>query len=85
MWTTRLWPATGAPAKEKLVPEKRVSTALRDEELLGVSEGASSPVAGAEWEASWPLWWARAARVAVLTLTDMLALLAAASVAPLPD
>ena len=79
MWTTRLWPATGAPAKEKLVPEKRVSTALRDEELLGVPEGASSPVAGAEWEASWPLGWARAARVAVLTLTDMLALLAAAS------
>src|SRR5207247_3963336 len=53
--------------------------ALRDAELLGVPEGGSSPVAGAEWEASWPLGWARAARVAVLTLTDMLALLAAAS------
>jgi Undecaprenyl-phosphate galactose phosphotransferase WbaP len=52
---------------------------LRSGKVSAASEVASLPVSAAAWEISRPLWWPRVARVAVLLLTDMVALLAAVS------
>jgi Undecaprenyl-phosphate galactose phosphotransferase WbaP len=52
---------------------------LRSGKVSAVSEVASLPVSPAAWEISHPLWWPRVVRVAVLLLTDMVALLAAVS------
>jgi Undecaprenyl-phosphate galactose phosphotransferase WbaP len=50
---------------------------LRSGKVSAASEVASPPVSAAVGEISLPLWWPRVVRVAVLLLTDMVALLAA--------
>jgi Undecaprenyl-phosphate galactose phosphotransferase WbaP len=52
---------------------------LRSGKISAASEVASLPVSPAAWEISRPLWWPRVVRVAVLLLTDIVALLTAVS------
>ncbi|MBI4639267.1 MAG: exopolysaccharide biosynthesis polyprenyl glycosylphosphotransferase [Candidatus Tectomicrobia bacterium] len=52
---------------------------LRDREISTAFEVVSLPVPEAVREAAWPLWWPRVARIAVLLLTDIVALLVSAS------
>jgi Undecaprenyl-phosphate galactose phosphotransferase WbaP len=52
---------------------------LRSGKISAASEVASLPVSPAALEISRPLWWPRVVRVAVLLLTDMVALLTAVS------
>jgi Undecaprenyl-phosphate galactose phosphotransferase WbaP len=52
---------------------------VRSKEPLSGAEVASFQFPEAAWRASWSLWWPRVVRVAVLFLTDMTALLLAAS------
>ena len=52
---------------------------LRSGKVSVAPEVASLPVSAAGWEISGLLWWRRVVRVAVLLLTDMVALLAAVS------
>src|SRR6266516_6247917 len=52
---------------------------LKSGKVSVASEVASFPVSAAGWEISRPLWGPRVVRVAVLLLTDMVALLAAVS------
>jgi Undecaprenyl-phosphate galactose phosphotransferase WbaP len=59
-------------------PEKNRSAALDGRVTLTAVEAVSPTIATLVWPASWPLWWPSVARIAILLLTDMTALGAAA-------
>lgn len=64
--------------KEEAMPlEKTGSAALDRRAALTDVEAASPADATLAWPDSWPLWWLPVARVAILLLTDMVALVAA--------